>query len=301
MGSLALAGVKVVISLVNCICLVTSDCLLPRSSRKSAGDLAGDRRPNLFPRRRAQRRGGRRPPIAMCPPPLYFTRGQDWLASCAGPDTLPMWARAARSVLPALAARSVLAAAARPRGPLSPSLLLRQQRWLSSGSGSSSGSRGSGGGGGSSSSHSPYQTLGLPADATIEQVKLAYYQLAMKHHPDRSEAPDAADRFAEIGAAYDMIMGLPERSARTSNTSKAEGPRHAAFAAAFPPWVYRAYEYLQRVPQRLDTWLEPSWSSIIYQHLRKNELAEALQVHACIHAFMSSQRRCRCMHAFMHS
>jgi len=96
----------------------------------------------------------------------------------------------------------------------------------------------------------------------------------MVHHPDRSDQPDAAERFAAIGAAYGTIMGLPERATQHAETR--EGPREAPFAAAFPPWVYRAAEYLHRVPQRLDQWLAPSYSSLIYQHLRREELAEAM-------------------------
>ena len=121
-----------------------------------------------------------------------------------------------------------------------------------------------------------HATLGLPPDATLEQVKGAYYKLAMMHHPDRSTEPDAAERFAAIGAAYNAILGLPERVRRDSKAR--EGPQQAPFAAAFPPWVYRTAEYLHRVPQRLDTWLAPSYASTIYHHLRREELAEALEV-----------------------
>ena len=129
----------------------------------------------------------------------------------------------------------------------------------------------------------PYATLGLERDASLEQVKLTYYKLAMVYHPDRSDDPDAAERFAEIGAAYNQIMGLPEhRVAATGGADGAEagrgGPRSAAFAAAFPRWVYRAAEHLHRLPQQLDAWLAPSFASIIYQHVRANELAEALSV-----------------------
>ena len=123
-----------------------------------------------------------------------------------------------------------------------------------------------------------HATLGVASDATPAQIKLAYYKLAMVHHPDKSDAPDAAERFAAIGAAYDVIMGssLQHHNANTKSTK--DGPRPAPFAAAFPPWVYRISEFLQRVPQRVDTWLSPSYSSVIYQHLRANELADAFRV-----------------------
>ena len=140
----------------------------------------------------------------------------------------------------------------------------------------------------------PYAVLGVARDAPAEAVKLAYYRLAMAHHPDRSDAPDAEEQFADIGAAYAALEKKapasgpsdPERTwadvdaeaaAAASGAAGAAAPRQAGFASAFPAWVYRAAEYLQRVPQRLDLWLMPSYSSAIYQHVRAGELAEALQ------------------------
>ena len=141
----------------------------------------------------------------------------------------------------------------------------------------------------SPTSRDAYATLGVEPDASLEQIKLAYYKLAMVHHPDRSDAPDAADRFAEIGAAYNKIMGLPELHEMDAPMGGAHGaPRPAPFAAAFPPWVYRASEYLHRVGQQFDSWLAPSYASIIYQHLRNEELAEAL--HAFEEMRMAGER-----------
>ena len=131
----------------------------------------------------------------------------------------------------------------------------------------------------STASSDSYATLGLMPGATQEEVKHAYYTLAMQHHPDRSEAPDAADRFAEIGAAYGRIMGVdsPEGDAARQHSSSTRAPPAAVpFKSAFPPWVYRAQSYLHRIGQRLDLWLEPTYPHLIYQHLRSNELAEAL-------------------------
>ena len=127
----------------------------------------------------------------------------------------------------------------------------------------------------------PYEVLGLPPGASTEQVKVAYYKLAMEMHPDRNSAPDAVDRFAELGQAYDDLMGTPSSTAASAAAGASgdeEVPQHTAVpvTAAFPPWAYRVFEYLNRVPQRFDQWLAPSYSSLIYQHLKDNELAEAL-------------------------
>ena len=57
-----------------------------------------------------------------------------------------------------------------------------------------------------------YQTLGVPRDATPEQVKKAYRKLAMKYHPDVADAPGAAEKFKEIGEAYEVLHDPSKRS-----------------------------------------------------------------------------------------
>mmetsp|Transcript_7547 Transcript_7547/g.12816 ORF Transcript_7547/g.12816 Transcript_7547/m.12816 type:complete len:404 (+) Transcript_7547:62-1273(+) len=124
-----------------------------------------------------------------------------------------------------------------------------------------------------SSKRNPYFVLGLPKDASPEQVKLAYYKLAMQDHPDRSSCPDAADRFAEIGAAYSEIMG---ESLNTQDSTLSAPPEPPPSTRAFPDWAHRLHNYLERLPVQLDLWLTPTYASVIYHHLRTNELAEAL-------------------------
>lgn len=57
-----------------------------------------------------------------------------------------------------------------------------------------------------------YQVLGVPRDATPEQIKKAYRRLAMKYHPDVADAPDAAEKFKEIGEAYEVLHDPNKRS-----------------------------------------------------------------------------------------
>ncbi len=57
-----------------------------------------------------------------------------------------------------------------------------------------------------------YAVLGVERDATTEQIKKAYRKLAMKYHPDVADAPDAADRFKEIGEAYEVLHDANKRA-----------------------------------------------------------------------------------------
>jgi curved DNA-binding protein len=58
-----------------------------------------------------------------------------------------------------------------------------------------------------------YDTLGVPRDASTDEIKSAYRKLARKHHPDVNKDPDAEDRFKEISEAYEVLRD-PEKRAR---------------------------------------------------------------------------------------
>lgn len=58
-----------------------------------------------------------------------------------------------------------------------------------------------------------YAIMGLPRDATAEQVKQAYRKLARKYHPDVSKETDAERRFKEVGEAYEVLRDPEKRAA----------------------------------------------------------------------------------------
>lgn len=61
-------------------------------------------------------------------------------------------------------------------------------------------------------SNDPYKVLGVSKNATDEQIKHAYHELARKYHPDRYTNSDLADlakeKMQEVNAAYDEIQRL---------------------------------------------------------------------------------------------
>lgn len=51
-----------------------------------------------------------------------------------------------------------------------------------------------------------YQVLGVPKNATQEEIKKAYRKLAQRYHPDANPGNrEAEERFKEISAAYDVV------------------------------------------------------------------------------------------------
>ena len=61
-----------------------------------------------------------------------------------------------------------------------------------------------------------YDVLGVPKNATDEDIKKAYRKLAMKHHPDRNQGDDAKkseEKFKEAKEAYEMLSEPQKRAA----------------------------------------------------------------------------------------
>lgn len=68
-----------------------------------------------------------------------------------------------------------------------------------------------------------YEVLGVPRDATADDIKSAYRKLARQHHPDvNPNDPTAEDRFKEIGAAYEVLRD-PEKRAAYDRYGTTEG------------------------------------------------------------------------------
>ena len=64
------------------------------------------------------------------------------------------------------------------------------------------------------STKSLYQTLGVPQSATPSQIKKAYRNLALKHHPDKvspDKRSEAEHKFKEIAKAYEWLSDEKKR------------------------------------------------------------------------------------------
>jgi molecular chaperone DnaJ len=58
-----------------------------------------------------------------------------------------------------------------------------------------------------------YEVLGVPRDASSEDIKKAFRKLAFQYHPDRNREDGAAEKFKEINEAYEVLSDADKRSA----------------------------------------------------------------------------------------
>ncbi|MBP7213751.1 MAG: molecular chaperone DnaJ [Anaerolineaceae bacterium] len=57
-----------------------------------------------------------------------------------------------------------------------------------------------------------YETLGVPRDASQDDIKKAFRDLARKYHPDVNKAEDAEEKFKEINEAYGVLSDTEKRA-----------------------------------------------------------------------------------------
>ena len=57
-----------------------------------------------------------------------------------------------------------------------------------------------------------YDVLGIPRDATEEDIKKAFRKLALEFHPDRNRSEGAEDRFKEVNEAYQVLSDSRKRA-----------------------------------------------------------------------------------------
>lgn len=103
----------------------------------------------------------------------------------------------------------------------------------------------------------PYEVLGVKKEATDQEIRRVYRNLAKKFHPDLNPGNKQAEaRFKEISAAYDILSDKEKRARYDrgeideSGTEKPRAYSYQDFAAGEPGAKYRAGEGVP--PEDLD-------------------------------------------------
>ena len=79
-----------------------------------------------------------------------------------------------------------------------------------------------------------YQRLGLKRGATEAEIKKAYRSLAKQLHPDRNkDNPKAAERFAEVTRAYDLLSDKDKRAQYDRGEIDEEGNPKMPFGGGY--------------------------------------------------------------------
>jgi DnaJ-class molecular chaperone len=79
-----------------------------------------------------------------------------------------------------------------------------------------------------------YQRLGLKRGASDAEIKKAYRSLAKQLHPDRNkDNPDAAKRFGEVTAAYDLLSDKDKRARYDRGEIDEDGNPKMPFGSGF--------------------------------------------------------------------
>eukprot|EP00931_Biecheleriopsis_adriatica_P012552 TRINITY_DN113724_c0_g1_i1.p1 TRINITY_DN113724_c0_g1~~TRINITY_DN113724_c0_g1_i1.p1 ORF type:complete len:155 (+),score=42.71 TRINITY_DN113724_c0_g1_i1:32-466(+) len=100
-----------------------------------------------------------------------------------------------------------------------------------------------------------YQVLGLSKDASLEAIKKAYRQLALKWHPDKNDGDAAAaEKFKELAEAFTVLSDSEQRrlydeeresGARGSGLRRRQ-PRSKTMEAAIAKTMREAREQLAK-------------------------------------------------------
>ena len=94
--------------------------------------------------------------------------------------------------------------------------------------------------------NNPYEVLGVSPDASDEEIKKAYRDLAKKYHPDNYANSPLADlaeqKMKEINEAYDQINSMRQKGKGTGSTGSAGSYSSNGSSSQF----YSVRIYIQR-------------------------------------------------------
>eukprot|EP00727_Mastigamoeba_balamuthi_P007397 m51a1_g3278 putative secretory complex protein (688) ;mRNA; r:249736-252080 len=91
-----------------------------------------------------------------------------------------------------------------------------------------------------SAGFNPYDILGVPEGATVDEIKQAYRRLSLKAHPDKNrDDPRATDKFIRITKAYESLTDELVRR-NWEMYGNPDGPVPVKVGIALPTWLLDA-------------------------------------------------------------
>ena len=75
-----------------------------------------------------------------------------------------------------------------------------------------------------------YEILGVTKEATKDEIKSAFRRKARELHPDVNKAPDAEEKFKELGKAYETLSDENKRA--TYDQYGEDGLKNAGFESS---------------------------------------------------------------------
>ena len=97
------------------------------------------------------------------------------------------------------------------------------------------------------------EVLGLPENASVNEIKAAYIKLCKEFHPDVNQSPVATEQFQKIKLAFDQLQGEKLGNVAAASTSSTERDDTSSQEKHSPE--FQAWKAKQRRTRDFDDWL----------------------------------------------
>lgn len=108
-----------------------------------------------------------------------------------------------------------------------------------------------------------YRELGVPRQASGDEIKAAFRRMAMHWHPDRNKARNAEEVFKRIKSAYEVLSDAEKRRAYDEEFQPSN-PQHAQHAHSSRAAQYYYGQTPPHAERQKEPWRDP-WADAEYQ------------------------------------